>query len=525
MRITYGEDFWHDNDGNKSFRVSTCHRDFTLAYFDFLDFSTNPDEYTGPDFPQTLLVSGNGTFNNPFYFNFENDPLAKSLVLINKSYLQNKLPMFFENLNSYLMRLTFYNFSGMILKDLNALLEWIDYGNKFIFNPLNFKMVLYLFENSYKKNANGEVEQRKRRSFPIDSLLFNSFQTTFKSMIQFVKYKQLKKTSEIKFALVFTKMDEKQRKRQEDKIWKLGKKKREEAQQINFSVQQQRSHSLFSDYYLDEEEQEKFDQHDRQMSGSQLDLENKEQVGRRRAFSLSVDSTRTLELALSKPRIGCKYSWSRARSFILALNNLLFKNASKPARDNFNIFAFFFAILLSLDLVLMLHVSFHLFRPMSNLDTIGIPLLFIYPLGALLAPVLGILAALSGSVGVMNFYINLNQTVVVFNYSLYLLAQMIFADELYYALITILLIVVKISLSFTGGVIKAHMLNPQFVKNEERLAKMFKQDKTAGTLSAPGGEKSPRSVTLEAHDKASVDSDEDPMKRYKKAYNEETEDA
>ena len=406
MRYSYGEDFWHQSGDNKSFRVSTNKKDFTLGYLDFIDFSSNSDDYTGPEFPMTLLVSGNGTFNNPYYMNFENDPLAKSLVLINKSYLQNKLPMYFENLNSYLTRLTFYNFSGMILKDLNALLEWIDYGNKFIFNPLNFKMVLYLFENSYKKGPNGEIEQKKRRSFPIDSLLFNSFQTTFKSMIQFVKYKQLKKTSEIKFGIVFTQMDERQRKKQEEKIWKLGKKKREEAQQVNFSVQQQRSHSLFSDYYLDEEEQEKFDEHDRKMSQSSLDPESRQT--RSRAFSLSVDSTRTLELALSKPRSSCKHKCSRLRSFILGLNNLLFKNASKPARDNFNIYAFFLSVLLSLDLVLMLHVGFHLFRPMSHLETIAIPLLFIYPLGALLAPILGILSILFGSVGLLNFYINLN---------------------------------------------------------------------------------------------------------------------
>ena len=63
------------------------------------------------------------------------------------------------------------------------------------------------------------------------------------------------------------------------------------------------------------------------------------------------------------------------------------------------------------------------------------------------------------------------------------------------------------------------MLNPQFVKNEERLAKMFKQDRNEGRLPGKKSPKSPKSiVSLEGNDKASLDSDDDPMKRYKKAY-------
>jgi len=395
----FDDEFWDDNKDNKSMRISTSKEDFTLAYIDFLDFSKNQEVNQGPRFPLTVLISGSGTFNNPYYFNFEGDSLLKSLVLINKNYLQNKLPMYFENLNSYLKRLTFYNFTGMILKDLNALLEWIDYGNKYIFNPLNYKVVLYLFENSYRVQE-GENQQRKRRSFPIDSLLFNSFPGTFKAMINFVKYKQIKKTSEIKFGLIFTKMDEKQRQKQQEKIWRLEKKKKEESQAINFSVQHQRSHSLFSDYYLDEEEQQKFNEYERApSSGNQLETLDDENVRRgtvrgrqRRAFSISVESTRTLELALSKPRNSCKYRWSKMRQFVLALNNLLLKQISKPPRDFYFVFSFLFSFLLSLDLVMILQVCFHLARPWDNLETIGVPFLFIYPLVPIVAPIVGVLS-------------------------------------------------------------------------------------------------------------------------------------
>lgn len=197
--------------------------------------------------PLILLLAGSGTFNSPYKLNFEKDPLAQSLMLMDKGFLQNKLLLFFDNLNSYISRLSFYNFTGMVLKDLNTVLEWIDFGNRHIFNPLNMKMVLYLFENSYKEHKN---QQKKRRSFPLDSMLLSRFPQTFKALTKFIKYKQYKKSSEIKFGLVFSRMDERQRQRQTEKINRLEKKKKEEEQ--NFSLQHRNSASLFSDYYVEE---------------------------------------------------------------------------------------------------------------------------------------------------------------------------------------------------------------------------------------------------------------------------------
>ena len=96
----------------------------------------------------TILVSGAGTYNNPYNIDYENDPYVKSIVMINKKQLKMRLPMFFENLDSLLNRLSFYKFTGQIIKDLDTLLEYIDFGNKRIFFPLNVKITLYVFEIS-----------------------------------------------------------------------------------------------------------------------------------------------------------------------------------------------------------------------------------------------------------------------------------------------------------------------------------------------------------------------------------------
>lgn len=97
----------------------------------------------------TLLLAGNGTLNTPYKLNFLDDPLAKSLVYLNSSTLKAKLPPFFENLNTLLDKLCFFKFNRQTSKDLSDIIDWIEIGNRTLFVPLNVKICLYIFENSY----------------------------------------------------------------------------------------------------------------------------------------------------------------------------------------------------------------------------------------------------------------------------------------------------------------------------------------------------------------------------------------
>lgn len=59
----------------------------------------------------TLLLAGNGTLSSPYNLPFLTDPLAKSLVYLNKKQLELKLPPFLQNLNTLLDKLCFYKFN------------------------------------------------------------------------------------------------------------------------------------------------------------------------------------------------------------------------------------------------------------------------------------------------------------------------------------------------------------------------------------------------------------------------------
>jgi hypothetical protein len=155
----------------------------------------------GPQLPINLMLAGNGTLSTPYRVNFVNDSLAKSLIYLNKDKLQKKLPPFFENLNSLLDKLCFYKFNRQTMKDLSDVIDWIELGNKTLFSPLDVKMTLYLFENSYKEVQGGAFKQR-RRSLPLESIVFENFPEFFKRLIRFVQMKLLNKKCEIRFGLV-----------------------------------------------------------------------------------------------------------------------------------------------------------------------------------------------------------------------------------------------------------------------------------------------------------------------------------
>lgn len=140
-------------DQQKSMRISAASPDYHLAYIDFLDKSkTKPQR---PKLPLTLMLSGSGTFNSPYNLNFETDPYAKSLAYFDFEGTKEKLPLFFDNLNTLLGKLSFYKLNRQAMKDFSDVINWVEVGNRTLFNPSYVKASLYLFENSYEEVVGG----------------------------------------------------------------------------------------------------------------------------------------------------------------------------------------------------------------------------------------------------------------------------------------------------------------------------------------------------------------------------------
>lgn len=262
MYTTFDQSFWEDQTG-KTVRISCDEVNSQLAYVDFLDYTKNKANYFGPTLPINLMLAGNGTLDTPYRVNFTQDPLAKSLLYLNKDKLQKKLPPFFENLNSLLDKLCFYKFNRQTMKDLSDVIEWIELGNRTLFTPLNVKMTLYLFENSYQEVQGGSFKQR-RRSLPLEAPVFDSFPDLFKRLIRFVQLKLLNKKSEIRFGLVFRSTNQSSKKRMEDRIRKITS---------AMASQPEDSVGISALYNSDDDESTEFQSHSIKKDGKGLKME------------------------------------------------------------------------------------------------------------------------------------------------------------------------------------------------------------------------------------------------------------
>lgn len=137
----------------------------------------------------------------------------------------------------------------------------------------------------------------------------------------------------------------------------------------------------------------------------------------RRAYSFSLDSTKAFEMSLKKPRNGCGDRCTRFRAILYAFWLLIFKHHGRaPGKSGLYAIFFAFSLCVALDLVLVCSMMNHLTGPISNLSSIGIPFLCVYPLIAVLAPGYGALGCITGSADFLRTYSMMNATCVLINY-------------------------------------------------------------------------------------------------------------
>lgn len=120
-----------------------------MAYIDFLDFSQTKQNWDGVKLPMSILLAGNGTFNNPYNIDFQNDVYAKSLVLLRYEFFRDKLPIWLQNFNTQLSKLSFFKMEVTLMRDLTNVVEWVEKANLSMFNHFDCKAVVYIIENQY----------------------------------------------------------------------------------------------------------------------------------------------------------------------------------------------------------------------------------------------------------------------------------------------------------------------------------------------------------------------------------------
>lgn len=336
------------------------------------------------------------------------------------------------------------------MKDLNDVIEWIDLGNKTLFSALGVKMQLYVFENSYQEISGGSFRQR-RRSMPLENEVFEAFPALFKRVIQHLQMKLLTQHSEIKLGIVVKSTSVAQQQKVSQKIRQisesLGGKNDNVMDFMNANISglyEDEDSGEFSTERVQSKEGSKkgtLKNMDRSNSlseslvsessmevdtvmihGKNISTEVKIIDKSKRAYDISIESTKALEKALHKDKKRCKNTCVRSKSVFYSLWIMLFKLHGSPPTQRLNALFLLYAMVVSFELVLSMVFILHIMNPFSNVWNIGFAYLFILPGLTLIAPVWGLFGSLAASNRMLKTYSTMNATMVCINYPLTIIA-------------------------------------------------------------------------------------------------------
>lgn len=198
----------------------------------------------------------------------------------------------------------------------------------------------------------------------------------------------------------------------------------------------------------------------------------------RRAFSISIESSKAFELSIRKPRKKCKHHIATLKGQIHAVFLLLMKQqGSSPKSKDLTMFFVLYACVLALDFMLLLNYTLHIFMPASNFVRFGWAFFFCIFGVPYISPLVAFAAAFLGSPKLMKTMSNMNAYEIMVNIPLVALVGYLQDDDPVYLLLLSFMILVKMALSATSAKVRQYLTNPRYTKNADKLKKILKRQK------------------------------------------------
>jgi len=192
-----------------------------------------------------------------------------------------------------------------------------------------------------------------------------------------------------------------------------------------------------------------------------------------RSFSISLDSSKSFEVAIRRPRSKSENCYNTVAGAIYSLWLLLFKPHGTPTQSNIYLKFFLYSLFVSLDLILLFSMLGHCIWPKNNAHHVWIPFLLTYPGMVIISPYYAVKGILKGSPLMMKKHAEVNEHVVLANYTLTLFYMIVAKDQHWWIFQCLMLILNKIFMSWTGADIRQNMINPNFEENQKKLATIF----------------------------------------------------
>lgn len=196
----------------------------------------------------------------------------------------------------------------------------------------------------------------------------------------------------------------------------------------------------------------------------------------KRAFSISIESSKAFELAIRKPRTACKHYFTSIRAFIYSIYLLLMKQSgSPPSSKDLTNFFIVYSGLLALDAMFLLNYTLHIVFPLTNFIRFGWAFIFFVFLAPFVSPILAFTAAYKGDVNLMKASNNMNSMTMMVNIPIACIVSYFQGEDPVFFLLFAFIILIKMGLSATSSKVRQYLANPRFQKNNQKLRKILKK--------------------------------------------------
>lgn len=173
-----------------------------------------------------------------------------------------------------------------------------------------------------------------------------------------------------------------------------------------------------------------------------------------------------------------KHKCTRIRSYIYSVYLMLTKHHGKPpSTDQLTPFFVAYAAVLSLDIMLLVNFTFHVFLPSTNFGRFGWCFFFMYPLVPYLSPIFSILGAMKGSPFLLKQVGNINSLCIMVNIPVTAIFAFLSDDDPYWFLLLLVMIWCKVLLSAVSAKVCQNLANPRYSKNQEKLEKILNKQR------------------------------------------------
>lgn len=148
---------------------------------------------------------------------------------------------------------------------------------------------------------------------------------------------------------------------------------------------------------------------------------------------------------------------------------------SPTSTRDLNIVFALFAAILTMDIMLLVNYTYHIFMPAKNFYEFGWAFFFLWPLIPYLSPLIAFVGAFTGSNKLLKVAGSMNSMMIQFNIPATIIMSIASGEDVIYYLLLTFMVFIKVLLSAVSAKVRMYLVNPRYQRNQDKLQKILQR--------------------------------------------------